>query len=342
MSAPLLPFAARCPRHAPWRLWAALGAAVLAGHGWLLGRWTPEPSAAPHPRALSVRSLTAATAPAAAAPVAAAIRPAAAALPVMPVMPVAPQAVPPSSVTATAAAAAAVAEVATPTPPGGEAPPLYPTQLPPAVVLSYALDRGGAAGSAELRWQPGDDGYTLTLSGGRSAGWAFELASRGTVDAAGVAPDRFTDRRRRSGVLAVNFQRDSGRISFSRPALEWPLPEGAQDRLSWMLQLPAVVAADPARFAAGAQVQLFVVGARGDAETWVFEVLGSAPLELPAGRVDAALQLRREPRRPHDQRVEVWLDPARHHLPVQMRMTPLPGGPPMELRLRATDPPARP
>ena len=50
-----------------------------------------------------------------------------------------------------------------------------------------------------------------------------------------------------------------------------------------------------------------------------------------------ALQLRREPTRPYDTRVEVWLDPARQHLPVRAVFTTLPGGEPLQLELAALD-----
>jgi len=52
---------------------------------------------------------------------------------------------------------------------------------------------------------------------------------------------------------------------------------------------------------------------------------GAEPLALPAGPVSAALRLVREPARPYDQRIEVWLDPARAHLPVQVRLQTVPG-----------------
>jgi hypothetical protein len=87
-----------------------------------------------------------------------------------------------------------------------------------------------------------------------------------------------------------------------------------------MLQLAAIVDADPTRFAPGARVAMWVVGARGDADVWTFEVDAVEPLDLPAGRVEAALRLQRAPRRPYDLRAEVWLDPARHHLPVRVRL----------------------
>ena len=64
-------------------------------------------------------------------------------------------------------------------------------------------------------------------------------------------------------------------------------------------------------------------------------MLGHEALELPAGAVARALQLRREPTRPYDTRVEVWLDPARQHLPVRAVFTTLPGGQPLQLELAA-------
>jgi hypothetical protein len=51
--------------------------------------------------------------------------------------------------------------------------------------------------------------------------------------------------------------------------------------------------------------------------------------------VRGALHLRREPQRPWDSRVDVWLDPARHHLPVRLRMRQGPNAPMTEFDLLA-------
>jgi hypothetical protein len=58
--------------------------------------------------------------------------------------------------------------------------------------------------------------------------------------------------------------------------------------------------------------------------------------------VPNALQLRRAPTPPCGTRVEVWLDPARQHLPVRAVFTTLPGGQPLQLELAPVDgaPPA--
>ncbi|MDO9071649.1 MAG: DUF3108 domain-containing protein [Rubrivivax sp.] len=209
--------------------------------------------------------------------------------------------------------------------PGGTPSPRYATRLPPAATLQYSLQREGpgAAGhaglQAEMRWRPADAQYTLTLGFG-AVGWA----SVGGLDADGVAPERHVETRRGREVRAANFRREAGptggRITFSGPPAVFALLPGAQDRLSWMLQLPAVLEADPTLGQHGSEVRLFVAGVRGDAGWWTFTVVDRGPADLPAGTVADAVHLRREPQRPYDTRVDVWLDPSRHHLPVRVRL----------------------
>lgn len=200
--------------------------------------------------------------------------------------------------------------------PGSEPPPVYPTVLPPAVTLDYELRRGMLTGSATLSWRPEGGRYELQLDGSVIGLRVLSQLSRGRLDAHGLAPERFTDQRARRSMQAANFRRDTGRISFSGPTHELPLYPGVQDRLSWMVQLPAIVAADPALRRAGQRILLQAVGARGDSALWAVQVLGPATVQTRAGTV-ATLHLRREPRGPYDTRVEVWLDPARHHLPLR-------------------------
>lgn len=219
------------------------------------------------------------------------------------------------------AAATAIAQAESDADPQPLEAPVYATRLPPAATLHYSLRRGTASGQAVLRWSPDGDRYALSLHGHLPKAPTVGWASQGTIDAHGIAPERYTESRLGRELRAANFQRDSGRITFSGPPLEHKLPPGAQDRLSWMLQLGAVLAADRALEAPGQNVQLFVVGSRGDAEVWTFTVQGRAQVDLPGtGQVDSVL-LRREPRRTYDTLVEVWLDPARHHLPVRIQLT---------------------
>ena len=224
----------------------------------------------------------------------------------------------PAAVAAPAGALIDITDITESTQAAGQPPPVYATQLPPAVTLQYAVRRAGPTRpglQAELRWRPDDGRYTLSL-GFAAIGWA----SMGALDLHGLAPERHVETRRGRELRAVNFQRDSARITFSGPPAQHALLPGVQDRLSWMLQLPAVIAANPGLAEAGAEVLLQVVSVRGDAAVWRFAVQGREDIDLPAGMVAGALHLRREPQRPYDTRVDVWLDPARHHLPVRVHL----------------------
>ena len=220
----------------------------------------------------------------------------------------------------TASDAAVQAPVEVEAEPGGLTVPVYTTRVPPPLTLHFELRRGLAAGQAEFDWRPQASHYELTLRsqvmGAPLTGWT----SRGGFDSAGVAPVRYTESRRGREVRSANFQRDNGLITFSGPAVQYPLVPGTQDRLSWMVQLAAVLAANPALAVPDAQILMWVVGTRGDAEVWTFTVQGLAALDLPIGRVGETVHLTREPRRPYDTQVQVWLDPARHFLPARVSL----------------------
>ena len=236
--------------------------------------------------------------------------------------------------TASNAASAAQPPPSPPSPDGAIDVPVYATRMPPAASLTYDLRRGLLSGVGELRWRPAGAAYELDLAGTVLGIDVIGWSSRGGFDRAGIAPLRYTDRRRGKALVAANFQREAGRVSFSGPPVTYALVPGTQDRLSWMLQLPAIVEADPARFHAGARIELYVVGAHGEADLWAFAVRGVEPVDVPAGRVEAALLLQREPQRAYDTRVDIWLDPARHHLPARARLTTMPSGDALELSLR--------
>ena len=225
--------------------------------------------------------------------------------------------------------------------PRGSDLPVYATTLPTSLTLRYALTRGTSRGTAELRWMLEGDRYQLALHSEVGGAQALGSASEGSIDANGLAPERHTESRRSRDVRAVNFQRDSARITFSGPRAAYPLLPGAQDRLSWMLQLGAIMEANPALRRAGSEISMFVAGSRGDAQVWIFNVLDSEAVSTALGEVQAAVHVRREPRRPYDTQVEAWLDPARGHLPARIRLTVRPTGEPTDFVLQGLgSPPA--
>jgi hypothetical protein len=94
---------------------------------------------------------------------------------------------------------------------------------------------------------------------------------------------------------------------------------GAQDRLSVVLQLAAMVAGDPERFPSASTITLQIIGPR-DADIWLFTVEEDETLSLPGGQ-QATRKLVRNPRREFDQKVELWLAPALGYLPARIRIT---------------------
>jgi hypothetical protein len=193
--------------------------------------------------------------------------------------------------------------------------------VPAAAELHYLLRQGGQEGTARLSWQPqADGGYQLSLTR-ELAGRALPTwRSEGETGAEGLAPSRYAQQRKGRDVSATNFRRDEGLISFSASAEQVALMPGVQDRLSGWLQIAGVIAAAPARYPPGSTLRLSVVGLRGEAREWVFEVHALEPVTVADGLSlsPPALHLRRAPLGMYDGGIELWLDPDRGYLPVRV------------------------
>lgn len=291
----------------PW-LWA-LGLSLLV-HGALLLPRDPAPARPGKPLAIATRFETRALPLPSVQP-----PPPTPPTPPTPIAPIAPKS------PAQAQPAATTAQIAAIEAPAGDD-PSPPTAIAPAVEWRYLLRQNGREGLARLSWQPQDGGYQLRLEreieGRALPGWR----SQGGLDGQGLAPQRYAQQRRsRQGwqdSQATNFRRDEGIISFSASPDQVALPAGVQDRISWWLQLAAIVAGAPQRFGPGSEIRLPVAGLRGEVHDWVFEVVGDEALALPNTVLASTLRLRRAALGPYDGGIEVWLDPARGHLPVRL------------------------
>jgi hypothetical protein len=170
--------------------------------------------------------------------------------------------------------------------------------------------------NAELGWQQDGASYDAKLSFG-AFGLRRVQTSRGQITVDGLAPLRFSDKYRSE--VAAHFVREKGLVTFSANTPDAPLLAGAQDRLSVVLQLAAMIAGDPERFPRASTVTLQIIGPR-DADIWLFTVEEDETLNLPGGQ-QATRKLVRNPRREFDQRVELWLAPALGYLPARIRIT---------------------
>ena len=205
--------------------------------------------------------------------------------------------------------------------------------VPPTILIGYDLRRGLLRGTADLHWEAREAEYQLSFDAQVAGFSLLKQTSAGQVDDTGLAPLRFTDQRAGREVRATNFQREAGKITFSGPSVEFPLVAGTQDRLSWMVQLAAIVSADKTRREPGGQVAMGVVGTRGDLSPWVFRYVGDEKVDTGLGPAMAA-KFVRERRDAYDTDVEVWLDPARYGLPARAVLRAGPDEDALELRLR--------
>lgn len=201
--------------------------------------------------------------------------------------------------------------------PAGERPPVYRTRLPPPATLRYQVRSGFLRGTGEIRWRREGEGYGIVLEARIAGLTLLKWSSDGRIDEAGLAPTRFLDQRARRAPQAANFQRESGKVTFSGPPAEWPLYAGMQDELSWMIQLAGIAAAEPALLVDSGRITLVVVGARGEARVWNVRYAGRENVETASGTIHA-VKFVRDRDGPYDRSYEIWLDPANGYLPAHV------------------------
>ena len=196
-------------------------------------------------------------------------------------------------------------------------------ELPPSADLAYDLNAQqksiGLKGDALITWRAGDGKYDVNVEARvQLLGKLNEYRSQGAVDAYGLAPDTFTEKRYRKDATTTTFVRDENVISFSGAKLPYVMKGGEQDRASITWQLASVArAAGEAKFKPGSE-WTFIVAGRRDAEPWTFKVIKQEKIRTGMGELDT-IHVKREPRDSRGDSVEVWLAPGQEWYPVKIR-----------------------
>jgi hypothetical protein len=198
-----------------------------------------------------------------------------------------------------------------------------PFELPPSADLHYELQarqRGfSLKGEAIVTWRAADGKYSVSAESKVPVlGTITDDRSSGAVDAFGLAPGEFVEKRLRKGPTTTSFDRESKTLRFSESKQVYPLKGGEQDRASITWQLAAVARGAGEKFKPGSEWPFFVAGRR-DAETWVFKVLRREKLRTGLGEVDTVLVARQPLADKKDQTLEVWLAPQHEWYPVKLR-----------------------
>lgn len=193
---------------------------------------------------------------------------------------------------------------------------------PPNAQLSYAIkakQKGiPVEGDAVVRWQAGA-GRFATSNEARAAliGKILDTRSEGGIDAFGLAPDAFTEKRLRREPTTTSFDRAGKTIRFSASEQAQPLKGGEQDRNSVIWQMISIARAAPGKFKPGASWNVSVAGQR-DVDAWTFKVIKQEKIATPLGELNT-LHLQRAPGNDKDQHLDIWLAPSLEWYPARLR-----------------------
>lgn len=217
---------------------------------------------------------------------------------------------------------------------GGNIPGSVPLRISGSVRLAFAATAQQGAqpmqgAFGDLVWQQDGTRYDASLSIKFLFMTFRNTRSTGVIGPTGIEPLRYSDKRRTE--VASHFVRDQKTVIFSNNSPAVPLLAGAQDRLSVVLQLGALMAGDPGRYPPDSVIAVQTVGS-SDAEIWTFTLSGDEQVAVQAGEFTAR-KLTRNPRKPFDDKIELWLAPDLGYLPVRIRQTQ-PNGDFIDLQLR--------
>ncbi len=206
----------------------------------------------------------------------------------------------------------------------GELPGRYQVRLPLAASIDYDRTRAlagmaeEAAGSSSLSWSLSNGRYQLRLTR-RSANLlaqSWVLESEGQIGDNGMAPVRGAEQRPGLPPFVTRFDETTHKIGFSESERIYPLLDGAQDRLSLMLQLSGLAATDSLLPKSDMAI---VVAGRDSAAILKFHLVGVEQLDCAFGKFPvwhlAQTQMA------GGERLDLWLAPAFAWLPLQIRTT---------------------
>ena len=200
-----------------------------------------------------------------------------------------------------------------------------PVDLPPSADLVYKIDarkKGmSLGGDSVVNWRRGNGTYSASNVARVSLlGKILDNRTEGAIDAFGLAPAQFNEKRFRKEPTLARFDRAAKKITFKEGDLHYPLLGGEQDRSSVQWQLAAVARAAPEKFVPGSEWKFFVAGRR-DAETWTFKVVGHELLRTAIGNIQAVHFAKVPQADKGAQQIDLWLAPGHEWYPVKLRFS---------------------
>ena len=190
--------------------------------------------------------------------------------------------------------------------------------LPANLTIDYQLTSAFADGRATYHWDREGDAYRIRAEAEAEGFFTLFLEgrivqeSRGTVTAAGLRPERFSERKPGGPPEGLEFDWPGRTITFDRNGERktTPLDDNTVDWLSMIFQLAHL---PPRTGSFGLQVFT-----QRRMYRFQLDVLGTEEIEIPIGRVRTLHLRHAAPDNPKEV-VDVWLGIDQHYLPVKLR-----------------------
>jgi hypothetical protein len=205
--------------------------------------------------------------------------------------------------------------------------------VPPSGELQYDTFYNGVRNQpGTIHWSSDGKTYDMVVSLPVPFIGSFTYSSHGHIDAFGLAPDQYVEKRGHRPEDVSIFNRTTKQIVFTRTPASLPLSDGAQDRFSMVMQLASLVRGNPDAYKPGVTRQFFVID-NDSGEIWPVETIGDETIRTQDGYVSAR-HFMRLPRHAGDlRRIDVWLAPSLGWLPARLVQTE-PNGTEVELLWR--------
>ncbi|WP_322031882.1 DUF3108 domain-containing protein [Paraburkholderia sp. J76] len=193
--------------------------------------------------------------------------------------------------------------------------------VPPSGELQYDTFYNGVRNQpGTIHWSSDGQRYDMVVRVPLPFVGEFSWTSKGRVDAFGLAPDQYIEKRGHRPSDVTIFNRADKQIVFTRTPNSLALPDGAQDRFSMVMQLASLVRGDPDAYKPGVTREFYVAD-NDSGETWPITTIGDETVSTDHGQVTAR-HFMRLPRREGDKRrIDVWLAPSLGWLPVRLVQT---------------------
>ena len=201
----------------------------------------------------------------------------------------------------------------------------YRVNLPPSVTLFYDVrqtsDNGRTlSGSGNISWRMEDQRYSIDGEANFIVFSLIDFHSTGELDANGIAPELYSEKRFRRPQTNTHFNRERNLISFSTSENNYPRQGGEKDRASIFWQITGIARGSSEKIVEGAELPIFVAGIR-DGEVWPIRVTGQEEQLLGDEKIQTWHLVRLPKPGTYDQRIDIWLAPALEWYPVRLRQT---------------------